>query len=273
MSNVSIYEKSWMDLVFEGKNKTYGAYQLRQENSKTSLIALISGVTFFFGIIGLGLFLTSFGNASAELPTVLIDDNEITLVDLTPKPQVKQPEIPNVKQQTPSNVEPINLANMVVAEANQAVENVHTNNEIKETPPASNGNGTGGIATPNSGGNDGNETPGETPGEGPEIETTNNLDVLPKYPGGMDKFYDYVARKFNSPEISEDGEITLSVIMSFVIEKDGTLTDIKALRSTDPKMEKEAIRLLKASRVKWEPGIKKGKPVRTLFVLPIKVKI
>ena len=50
MSNVSIYEKNWIDLVFEGKNKAYGAYQLRQENSKTSLFALIGGVVFFFNM-------------------------------------------------------------------------------------------------------------------------------------------------------------------------------------------------------------------------------
>jgi len=273
MSNVSIYEKSWIDLVFEGKNKAYGAYKLRQENSKTSLIAFLSGITFFLAIIGGGLFLTSFDDAPVDGPTIIIDDNQITPIDLTPKQEKQEPQIPQLEQQAQSHVEPTNLSNMVVAQTNQAVENVPTNNEIKETPPASNGNGTGGITTPISGGGGENETSGETPGKTPDYETTNNLDVLPKYPGGMDKFYDYVARKFNSPEISEDGEITLSVIMSFVIEKDGTLTDIKALRSTNYKMEQEAIRLLKASRVKWEPGMKKGKPVRTLFVLPIKVKI
>ncbi len=69
MSNVSIYEKNWIDLVFEGKNKAYGAYQLRQENGKTSLLALLSGITFFFVVIGGGLFLTSFGEVTAATPT------------------------------------------------------------------------------------------------------------------------------------------------------------------------------------------------------------
>ena len=60
MSHVSIYEKNWIDLVFEGKNKAYGAYQLRQENTKTSLIAFIGGITFMLSLIGGGLMLTSF---------------------------------------------------------------------------------------------------------------------------------------------------------------------------------------------------------------------
>ncbi len=105
------------------------------------------------------------------------------------------------------------------------------------------------------------------------VKKTNELDILPEYPGGMKRFYEYVQRTFNRPEIEDNGEITMSVIMSFVIEKDGTLTDIKAVRSTDRNMEKEAIRILKASKVKWAPGMKDGEPVRTLFMLPIKVKI
>ena len=74
MSNVSIYEKNWIDLVFEGKNKAYGAYQLRLENSKTSLIAFLSGITFFLAVIGGGLFLTSFDDAPIDGPVIKIED-------------------------------------------------------------------------------------------------------------------------------------------------------------------------------------------------------
>jgi protein TonB len=272
MSNVSIYEKNWINLVFEGKNKAYGAYQLRQENAKTSLIALIGGVTFFLSVIGGGLFLSSFGNAPVEDPSIVWEDYEITPIDLTPKEEVKKPAAPTTEQQAPNNTEPDNLSNMVVAEKERAVENVPTNNELRETPPASEGNGTGAITTPTNGESGGNTTvPTTTKGSG--YETTNNLDVLPKYPGGMDKFYEYVARKFERLEIDDSGDVTLNVIVSFVIETDGTLTDIKALRGNNKEVEKEAIRLLKASKVKWEPGIKDGKPVRTLFMLPIKVKL
>ncbi|MEK8179700.1 energy transducer TonB [Flavobacterium buctense] len=272
MSNVSIYEKNWIDLVFEGKNKAYGAYQLRQENSKTSLIAFLSGITFFLGVIGGGLFLTSFDDAPIDGPIIEIEDNQITPVDLSSKPKIKEPEIKPLNQQPPSNVEPTNLSNMVVAETQQS-QVVPTNNEVKNVPPASEGT-VGGTGLPNPENNGGSIGTTVLPGnDGNAIETTNNLDKLPLYPGGMKKFYEYVVNNFSRPEIEEDGEVTLSVIMSFVIEKDGSLTDIKAVRSTDYKLEREAIRLLKASKVKWSPGFKDGKPVRTLFMLPIKVKI
>nr|WP_294774439.1 energy transducer TonB [uncultured Flavobacterium sp.] len=271
MSNVSIYEKNWINLVFEGKNKAYGAYQLRQENAKTSLIALIGGVTFFLAAIGGGLFLTSFSDVPVDGPVIVIDDSPITPVDLTQKEEVEKQAAPKNEQQAPSSNEPDNLSNMVVTETERATDNVPTNNELRETPPPSEGNGTGTI--PTTSGNEGGGNDSENVPSSPGYETTNNLDVLPKYPGGIEKFYDYVARKFARLEIDDNGEVTMSVIVSFVIETDGTLTDIKALRGNSKEVENEAIRLLKASRVKWEPGIKNGKPVRTLFMLPIKVKL
>ncbi|MBF6642472.1 energy transducer TonB [Flavobacterium sp. J49] len=271
MSNVSIYEKNWIDLVFEGKNKAYGAYQLRQENARTSLLALIGGVTFFLSAIGAGLFLTSFGDVPVDEPKLVFEDYEITPVDLTPKKEIEKPAALKKEQQAPNTVEPNNLSRMVVTETERATDNVPTNNELRETPPPSEGNGTGTIPT-TSGSEGGSSIIDEVP-SGTGVETTNNLDVLPKYPGGIEKFYEYVVRRFERPEIDEDGNVTMSVMMSFVIEKDGTLTDIKAIRSTNYQLEKEAIRLLKASKVKWEPGIKNGKPVRTLFMLPIKVKL
>ena len=52
MSNVSIYEKNWIDLVFEDKNKAYGAYQLRQENSRTTLFAFLGSLTLILVLLG-----------------------------------------------------------------------------------------------------------------------------------------------------------------------------------------------------------------------------
>jgi protein TonB len=281
MSNVSIYEKNWIDLVFEGKNKAYGAYQLRQETSKTSLIALISGITFFCGAIGLGLFLTSFG----EAPTVIPDNPDIVIkVDNFTYPPKKnnEPEkdvvAPLVEDEPTEKVESKDLIDPTIVKTKDATDVITKNADLDKTktddPNPKGGNTNGTVLSPDSGGNTtGNGNDGNGEKKGNEINTTNELDKLPLYPGGMKRFYEYVANNFSRPEIEDSGEVTLSVIMSFVIEKDGSLTDIKAVRSTDYKLEKEAIRLLKASKVKWSPGIKDGKPVRTLFMLPIKVKI
>lgn len=277
MSHVSIYEKNWIDLVFEGKNKAYGAYQLRQENTKTSLIAFIGGITFMLAIIGGGLLLTSFDDAPVvdNIPYIL--DESITPVDLTPIQESEKPkktETSAAAPQEPSTVEPQDLSRMVVTETSQANANVPTNQEVRDTPPTNDGNGTGTLTDVgnNGGGNDNGEDGGGTTGNG-EPFTTNKLDKLPLFPGGMDRFYKYVSNNINRPEMDEDRQISMSVVMAFVIEKDGSMTDIRALRSTDKDLEREAIRVLKSLKTKWEPGYQNDKPVRTLYMLPIKVKL
>ena len=277
MSHVSIYEKNWIDLVFEGKNKAYGAYQLRQENTKTSLIAFIGGITFMLAIIGGGLLLTSFDDAPVvdNIPYIL--DESITPVDLTPiqeSEKLKKTETSAAAPQEPSTVEPQDLSRMVVTETSQANANVPTNQEVRDTPPANDGNGTGTLTDVgnNGGGNDNGEDGGGTSGNGEPV-TTNKLDKLPLFPGGMDRFYKYVSNNINRPEMDEDRQISMSVVMAFVIEKDGSMTDIRALRSTDKDLEREAIRVLKSLKTKWEPGYQNDKPVRTLYMLPIKVKL
>lgn len=280
MSNVSIYEKNWIDLVFEGKNKAYGAYQLRQENSKTSLIAFLSGITFFCGAIGLGLFLTSFGNIPTPSPT---DEDIVIRVDNFTYPPKKNEEpkkdvvAPLIEDEPTQKIESKDLVDPIIVKSTDNPDVITKNVDLSKNNDEPNPNGgdtKGTVISTTTGGTStgtGNDGDGESKGNG--INTTNELDKLPLYPGGMKRFYEYVVNNFNRPEIEDDGEVTLSVIMSFVIEKDGSLTDIKAVRSTDYKLEKEAIRLLKASKVKWSPGIKDGKPVRTLFMLPIKVKL
>ena len=74
MSNVSIFEKKWIDLVFEGRNQEYGAYQLRQENPKTALMALLSALFCIATVSGMVLLLSSFSNKPIPVAPVLPPD-------------------------------------------------------------------------------------------------------------------------------------------------------------------------------------------------------
>ena len=100
--------------------------------------------------------------------------------------------------------------------------------------------------------------------------TIGSINEIPKEPEWIKKFYEYVGDSIDKSEV-ENSSSSVSVIMAFVIEKDGTMTDIKVLRSFDKALENEAIRVLKALRIKWSPGYLDGEKVRTLYTLPIKV--
>jgi protein TonB len=263
MSNVSIYEKNWIDLVFEGKNKAYGAYQLRQENSRTSLFALFIGVLFIISVSGLGMLLSSFSNEKVSCPIITIGPT-IRPIKLTEIPVVKPKQAQPQRQKT-NPVEPTKSSKMVVAPTLQVTVDVPTNTQNTNEPKATTGTigGTGTELTPTG------TTVAVNPID-PNPTPTVLLDKLPAFPGGIIKFYQYVGTNFERPTIED--AVVVTVLVSFVIEIDGSITDIKILRNPGYGMDKEAIRVLKSLKTKWSPGILKGEKVRTLYTLPIKVK-
>jgi protein TonB len=277
MSNVSIYEKNWIDLVFEDKNKLYGAYQLRQENTKTSLLAFLIGILFIFSLIGSWMLFSSFGNKSDASP---IDDNGvvITLSDFTmPKNQETKKEavLPLKKEEETKKIDKKDLVNPTLVKAEDHPDDVKTNKEMKDNPSDSNKEGTNTKGTTPTNFTDTGTALTATKGNGEKEKstvTTNELDRLPEYPGGMKKFYEYVGNNIEKPDM-EENVTAVSVYMSFIIERDGTMSEIKVIRSSDKNLEREAIRVLKALKIRWSPGYKDGEKMRTLYTLPIKVTL
>jgi protein TonB len=154
---------------------------------------------------------------------------------------------------------------MVVAPTLQATVDVPTNTQNTNEPTATTGTigGTGTEVTPTG------TTVAVNPID-PNPTPTVLLDKLPAFPGGITKFYQYVGTNFERPTIED--AVVVTVLVSFVIEIDGSITDIKILRNPGYGMDKEAIRVLKSLKTKWSPGILNGEKVRTLYTLPIKVK-
>lgn len=110
----------------------------------------------------------------------------------------------------------------------------------------------------------------DTVTDGEKVYSTVSLTKVPEYPGGLNAFYKYVSKNFNVPaEVEQD--LDVKVLMTFVIEKDGTLTDIKVLRDPGYGLANEAKRVLAAVPEKWSPGIMDDKPVRVSYSLPIHV--
>jgi hypothetical protein len=100
------------------------------------------------------------------------------------------------------------------------------------------------------------------------VYTASNVEVKPSYPGGLIKFYDYFKSNFKVPEEHKDK--TGRIILSFVVDTDGSLTDIKLLRGINAPIDNEVLNLLKASP-KWIPGEQNGEKVKVSYSLPIKI--
>jgi len=272
MSRLSIYANSWIDLVFEGKNQAYGAFQLRQKSDETTLLAFCLGVSFVAMIATIPMLIASFSpNHQAEMGDPIFDAPTLHITNFKPnKPQTPVKSVLPVTKKTPSEVnkkeELINPVIVKPIEANTEIANTNehpTRNNSEPGEQSNSGNNTNSVSTATIG-----TTLTTTTGEEEILNTTVTVDKLPEFPGGISAFYTFIGNNFEKLEIEE----TVSVIVSFVIEKNGSMTDITVLRSASPSVDREAIRVLKSLKTKWKPGLKHGKPVRTEYKLPIKVK-
>ena len=266
MSNVSIFEKKWLDLVFQDKNQKYGAYQLRLNSERTTFFAFLFGISF---LVGGTFLLSSFSTAPKDSP---IETPVICILRITkihPATEEIIPKVTTPKPETPAVKTPEDNHNYRVAPTEQAVTPVTTTAEapIPNGPSSPTGTGTAGVAI----------ISGTGTAVTPTITNTgtvkpSELDRQPSFPGGMKNFYEYVGRNFEKQELEEEGE-TIRVLVSFVIEKNGNMTDIEVTQNTNQAVSKEAVRVLKSLKTKWEPGYKDNQAVRTRYNLPIIVQL
>ncbi len=265
MSNVSIFEKKWIDVVFEDKNKEYGAYQLRYESPKTSAIALFLGISILIGLGGVFMLANSVHQTDGVENNVPIDRViKIATVSIaTPKNKKSEPKA----TPTVDNAQiPTNLAHLVVAKLPAEIEEIPKNSEWVNATNKTVGN-------PDNGEFKGTATTTNTavlPTIDNSPKTTLELDKLPEFPGGIANFYNYVGTHFEKPEL--DLERTLTIYVSFIIEKDGSMSSVKVLRDPGYGLAKEAVRVLNALQTKWKPGSIGGEKVRTQYNLPIAIK-
>ena len=96
----------------------------------------------------------------------------------------------------------------------------------------------------------------------------NNVNEMPEFPGGIEGLMEYVAKNVKYPESARENNLQGRVIVKFVIEKDGTVTNVEVGRGWGNELDDEAVRVVKAMP-KWKPGKQDGKPVRVSFMLPI----
>jgi protein TonB len=258
---LDLLNKKWLDMVFEGRNKSYGAYELRKDNSKTSVRALVLGTIIFSLLLSAPLIAKLIPDSSDDEAL----DKKITTVKLPPKekPPENLPPLPP----PPPKVDQVKFVKPVVAKAEEVVEEPPKIKEIVDKK----------LGAETIKGDPDAELTVEPVGNGPkdvvEAEDTNiyntaGIEVKPDFPGGIEKFYKYVGKNYQVPE--EEG-LKGKVFVSFVVEKDGSLTDIKVIRDIGYGTGKEAIRVLK-SCPNWNPGEQNGKKVRVLYSLPINIQ-
>jgi len=99
-----------------------------------------------------------------------------------------------------------------------------------------------------------------------------HTEEMPEFPGGIDKMLEFIAENVRLPKCVKEGKVKGRSIVEFVIEKDGTVSDFKIVRSLHKDCDAEAIRVLK-TMPRWKPGMERGKPMRVKYTVPVEFRI
>lgn len=105
-----------------------------------------------------------------------------------------------------------------------------------------------------------------------EEEIFQVVENMPEFPGGIQELMKWLQKNIKYPSISQENGVQGRVIVQFVVNRDGSIVDPAVIRSVDPYLDKEALRVVKAMP-KWKPGEQRGKPVRVKYTLPVMFKL
>jgi len=267
MSKIDLTTREWLELIFEGKNKSYGAYVLRQESGKRHNLAIV--IIAIVAVIGFSIpkLIELAKSNQREVVTEVT-----TLSKLEKAAEVKQ----DLKK--PINMEPppqVKSSIKFVAPVIKKDEEVNEENEIKsqdelnETKVA--------ISIADVKGN--NEEAGMDIADvkvavtqQEEEKIFENIEQMPTFPGGEESLIQYLSSNVRYPAVAQENEIQGRVVVRFVVTSKGEVDRVEIVRSVDNALDKEAIRVVKAMP-KWIPGKQNGENVSVWFLLPVNFRL
>lgn len=253
------------DLVFEGRNQGYGAYQIRRNYNRTVALILM-GMLLSVGLaFGIRAIMGMKSNEVVKGPVLDIQE-----IDLTPPPIDEAEPPPPPPPPPPPVMETVKFVPPVIKEDAVETEPPPPQEALTET-------NVGTVTQEGTGGDD-IVIPSENTGNGvveekaPEIFTV--VEEMPEYPGGMGDLMKYLQNNISYPQVEKEAGIQGKVFVKFVVQPDGAISNVEVLRGVagGEGLSKEAIRVVK-SMPKWKPGKQNGRSVPVYFNLPINFKL
>jgi periplasmic protein TonB len=268
MKPINAIQPSLDDIVFEHRNKAYGAYELRTTYTSNLNKALFIGVGCF-----LLMLLTNFIFARERDKTklIIVEHSPIKLPDeeVLPIEKPKDPEppkeieqvktiaylVPKVVEETENEMPPPTQETIEIAVISHKTQEGRESEGILETPPVETTTTIKDIV---------------------EIKESNEpfltVEVNPSFMGGNKEMYKFLAQNLKYPSTAQRANIQGKVFLSFIIEKDGSITAVEALKGIGFGCDEEAIRVMKLMP-KWIAGKQNGRNVRVRFTIPVFFKL
>ncbi len=246
-------QTSLVDLAFEGRNKEYGAYELRKKYPRYLAFASACGAVALFLAVLVPFLLFYFD------PVPLIEGDlvyDVEYYSMMPPPEDPSLLIPSmVKPLKEETVAPV-VSDTVKPENVKPIEMTPKKEEKEEPDTAGKGNGSPGIG----------------PGSGENTGLATVIDVYPRYPGGDEARLFYLRKNIRYPDAAIKGAVQGVVMVVFIIEMDGSLSNVEVSKGIGGGCNEEALRVVKAMP-RWEPAKRAGRPVRLMVRMPIVFRI
>lgn len=286
MAQIDLIQGKWCDIVFEGKNKEYGAYPIRKATGKRNVIAIISILVLIAVCIG-GIQLLNVYQEYQKAQEALRAEMELSKLQEkkteTKKEEVekviKQPEqkVVEVKQNTIKFTEPVIKKDDEVKAENTLINMEDLNKDNRRTADESYDQGTNQrqedygaqtIAEPEVDKTPPPPPPAPEPEPEVKVEENKVYDVVEQQPTFNGNINSWLASNLKYPPVAAENGIEGRVIVQFVVGKDGSIHSAQVVRGVDSALDKEALRVVN-SMPKWVPGKQNGQSVNCKFTLPV----
>ncbi len=277
--DVDLSSKEWCDIVFDGKNKEYGAYQLRATSVKRHTKALLSVVIVLALILtAIILVMTGVFKSADEDINAKNEQEEVIMAPEDIPEEEEQMEIPEQKPEEVQAEEEV-AATQAVTEV-KIVETVDKDREVKDQEQVLENTAQLG-ADDHKGVEDVNrdrvvkEVVEVKPVEKPKEEGPLSVAMVeqkPSFPGGESAMYKWLLDNIIYPAAASEEGVQGKVTVQFIVEKDGSITHVQVVRGKHPALDAEAARVIR-KMPRWTPGRNNGQPVRVTYHLPVQFKL
>jgi len=276
MSKIDLISGEWTELVFAGRNQAYGAYKLRQGTGKRNVISIIAVVCLIIAC-QIGLTIKKAADAEAAKRAAMNQAVELSKLEQPKKAEVKQKQVKVEPEKVVEQVKSSIKFTAPVIKKDSEVrpeDELKTQDQIMETKTA--------IGSFDVKGND--DVNGEVlkakeviaqpepPKHEEETKVFDVVEQMPSFPGGQSALMEYLHDHVKYPVVAQENGVQGRVVVSFIVERDGSITDVRVVRSVDPSLDREAARVV-SSMPRWTPGKQNGSAVRVKYNVPVSFRL
>ena len=280
--DVDLTSKEWTDIVFEGKNKDFGAYKLRESSVKRHTKAIV-WVLICLAALLIFLILSVSGVFSKpeEEQVVTSTEQEIATFDaeeeIEEEEEEEQFQLPEEPQEVVAPEEVANqqqVTDLLIVEDDK----IEDDKQVKNQEDVLNNEAAVGAVDITEGTNDLNKIAiKEEVIAAPKVEDEQPVSIAmveqkPEFPSGEAAMYKWLSENIVYPSAASEEGVQGRVVVEFVVGKDGSITNVRIVRPRHPALDKEALRVVKAMP-KWMPGRNNGQPVKVTYTLPVTFKL